>query len=109
MKFGVQKTEIKIETNNKLKFGEVNIETDANSVYDGLRSTNISDFVFGDFIEGKQLLRDYCLFFVNWVNRNVNCLAHSLARNSRLFESSHSWVESPNFVDDLLDFCLSCS
>lgn len=57
----------------------------------------------------KNFFTENRLFAINLIKRDANCEAHTFARNSRYFENSHIWVESPNFVDGLFEsVCTIC-
>lgn len=88
---------------------DVIIETDSQRARNAVACPDSDASLFGDFIEVcRKILLEQPRYVVCWVCRNANMVAHVLARNSRDFESSSYWVELPEFVDGLLDFCRSC-
>ncbi|KAL8461745.1 hypothetical protein ACS0TY_033012 [Phlomoides rotata] len=93
----------------ELGFDRVIVEMDYKRVYDAVMSDSHGDSVFRDLIcKVKDLLRVNNLFSVSVVRRNANQVTHELVRASREFESPHSWVKPPRFVDGLFNFCSFC-
>lgn len=73
-----------------------------------MNSGSSMDTVLGNYIGwGKSLLRDLSGFSISCACRNVNLLAHVLARATRDFESPHCWVEPPSLIFGRLDKCTS--
>ncbi|KAL8481550.1 hypothetical protein ACS0TY_027890 [Phlomoides rotata] len=86
------------------------MEMDSKRTYDAILAQAHMDNVFGNYIDRvKILLRDNPSFSVRWVYRSANSVTHAFARAFRVFKSPHYWVEPPNFVDGLLNFCTSCA
>lgn len=69
-----------------------------------IKSEVSDNITFGNYINLiKPQLIIHSDFEVNLVSRNVNSVAYFLVRNSHRFESLSICVETPTFVEDLLD------
>ncbi|KAL8510346.1 hypothetical protein ACS0TY_017235 [Phlomoides rotata] len=91
-------------------FEKVVVEFDAKRVFDALHKERIDISTFGDYINlCNDLLAHNVLFDIKLVRRNVNDVAHYLARASVSYDSPCLWVEPPNFVDGLLDNTCFCN
>lgn len=86
------------------------VEGDAKRVRDAVKFSATANTVFGDYIDSiRAMLNLHPLYSISWVSRNANIVAHAFARNSRVFENPHTWVEPPSFVEGLLEeVCNSC-
>ncbi|KAL8511140.1 hypothetical protein ACS0TY_017820 [Phlomoides rotata] len=91
-------------------FTSVVIEMDVKVVCDAINEKRIGNSTFGSYVSA---CIDLCSSFLccdfNCVRRQANCVAHAFARVFRLYESPHTWVEPPDFVDGFLNsFCTDC-
>lgn len=92
-----------------LDLNKVQVETNSKRVADAFWAKDTRIPSFGDFLSSrKKCIEDRPLFFVRWICRTANNLAHILDRTAREHDSPHYWVEPPNCVGDLLNRCFSC-
>lgn len=86
----------------ELDLQSVIIETHSKRVKDANTNEGLDVTPFGDCISAGKSLLSFCpIFVIHWVSRNVNVMAHSLARDARHFESPYYWTEPPMLVEGL--------
>ncbi|KAL8533583.1 hypothetical protein ACS0TY_009837 [Phlomoides rotata] len=82
---------------------------DAQVVFNSLMNNEQRNNVFGHVIDAcMKLLRTSLLFKLSWLRRNVNIVAHQIARSVRLFSSPNCWGERPIHVDGLPNILCTC-
>ncbi|KAL8545150.1 hypothetical protein ACS0TY_005371 [Phlomoides rotata] len=85
------------------------IEMDAKNIVDAINGDEAHNSVFRDIIIGcKRMLSLLPHVRVHWIYRDVNALAHRIAKIARDFSSPYYWVERPNIVDDLTYILCLC-
>lgn len=89
---------------------QVLFETDSKLVVDAL-SSRVEDLSeFGSIVSScKKILESNLSFTVKHVRRDVNFVAHRLARVAKHYSNPHVWVEPPDCVESLLNYSCSCS
>ncbi|KAL8490927.1 hypothetical protein ACS0TY_022801 [Phlomoides rotata] len=87
------------------------VEMDAKLVMDVVNKGEQDESIFGCYVSPcNELFGSFNSLSIHFMYCTVNEVTHSFARASISYLSLHVWVESPTFVEDLLDeICFTCN
>ncbi|KAL6575052.1 hypothetical protein OROMI_012337 [Orobanche minor] len=93
----------------ELGLQNIEVELDILSVVKAIDKLEDNSTSCGFIAACLNIISSFIWCIVSYIPRNVNIVAHKIARASCSYSSPHTWVEPPIFVDDLLtSTCSSC-